>query len=119
MESIIYCKTNNLNKHSILLKHNGRNYNLFSQEYHSDVASVFSKGVSIHNVFKLKKSYKQKNVIKTISKLNSHIKFLEFYYNLAVFDNTKNKNIINKKKKNINSYKEIKESIKLGEYYGI
>ena len=102
MKSIISCKKDNLGGHSFYINHQGKEYYLFSQNYHQSVNTLFSNGVSILKVFDFKIAKGNYNVKKTISKMRMYIRYIEKEYDLKILNKTLNKGIINKKKTKTN-----------------
>ncbi len=98
METIIKCKTSQVGTHYFFMKYAGKEYYLFSQDYHRGVNIYFSKGVSLHNALDVSTAHNDHCVIKTMSKLTSYIKYIEREYDLKILDSTISKNVINKKK---------------------
>ena len=98
MDSIISCKVNKMGGHSFFIKHAGKEYYLFSQNYHRGVDSHFSKGISIQNALSVKSAKHDRYVMKTIIKMKPHIKYIEKEYDVKILKNTKEKGTINKRK---------------------
>ena len=106
MESIISCKKNKLGGHNFYIKHGGKEYFLFSQEYHKGVNNHFSRGVSLQNALNISTAKGDHCVIKTISKMKPYIRYIEKEYDIKILKKTIEKGLINKKR---DSYKRFNE----------
>lgn len=102
MNSIIKCNENRRGQHNFYINYAGKDYYLFSQDYHDGVNKYFSKGVSIHNIFDTKRNIKDHCVMKTVSKMKPYIRYIEKEYDLMILKETIEKVVINKKKKHLN-----------------
>ena len=101
MNSIIKAKTTR-NGLSFYLNHEGKEYYLFSQRYHTGVRKAFVFGVLLNEALSYS-NYNDFCVRKTASKFRSHIKYIEKEYNVKVLDETIKKSQIDKLHKNIKS----------------
>lgn len=93
MNTIISCKQDKRGLHSFYVNFCGKDYYLFSQNYHTGVNKYFSSGVSLHKVFDMKTAKKNHCIIKTITKVRPYIKYIEKEYGLKILEETKNKDL--------------------------
>ena len=102
MESIISCKTNKLGDHNFYSKHAGKEYYLFSQEYHREENIHFLRDVSMQNALNISIAKGNHCVIKTMSKMKPYIRYIEKEYNIKILKNIIEKDLINKKRDSYN-----------------
>ncbi len=76
MDSIISCRINRQGNHNFYIEHNGKQYYLFTQEYHRGVNIYFSSGVSLRRTLNIRTA-KDHCVQHTIEKLTPYIKYVE------------------------------------------
>ncbi len=93
----INCRRNHQRGHNFYLEHDGKEYYLFSQDYHRGVNIYFSRGVSLEDALDPKKARRDHCVIKTMSKMRPYIRYIEKEFNLQVLDNTKRKSLPRRK----------------------
>ncbi len=101
MTSMIKAKTYT-NGLSLYLTHENNDYYLFSQRYHKGVRKAFENGVFLDDAL----SYANHHdycVRKTVTKLMSHIKYIEKEYKVDVLNETIKKKQIDKRYKNLKS----------------
>ena len=108
MATIIKCRTNNIGKHNFYIEHLGKEYYLFSQDYHRGVNIYFAKGVNLNNVLNIKTAKRDHKVIKTMSKMKMYIKYIENEYDINILKCTMKKGEI-KKRGCIKNYHEFNE----------
>lgn len=81
MDSIIICRVNRRGDHNFYIEHNGRQYYLFTQDYHRGVNVFFSSGVSLKTAMygrgALKATHGDCCVAHTMKKLTPYIKYVE------------------------------------------
>lgn len=76
MDSIISCRINRLGNHNFYVEHNGKQYYLFTQDYHRGVNIYFSSGVSLRKALNVRAT-KDHCIRHTIEKLTPYIKYVE------------------------------------------
>ena len=99
MESKIICKINKKGNHDFYVNHGGKDYYLFSQDYHRGVNILFSRGVPIDSALKYKTAKRDHCAAKTISKLKPYLKYVEKEYNLHILKESFEKGVRKKEKK--------------------
>lgn len=91
----VFCEfyyDNNTNKayQDFYLKHDGRNYFLFRQDYRKGIKEYFGcGGVEIDRALKNNWNKLDRSVIRTIDKMPCYIHYIEKQYNIAVLERTK------------------------------
>ncbi len=102
MCSIIKCKKEKKGVHSFYINYNGKDYYLFTQDYHKGVNNYFSRGVSLDKALNCRTANGDFRVMKTMEKLKPYIKYIEKEYNIKILKNTINRRLVNKTKKHYN-----------------
>lgn len=88
MKTHIYCKPTSKGMHSFYLVTDGREYYLFAQGYRRGVQRHFGKGILIDDAYDYSKARRNPNVIHTLSKLPSYIRYVENEYGIIVLKKT-------------------------------
>jgi hypothetical protein len=87
----IFCKQQEFGTHSFFVRHEGRNYYLFSQKYYKQVQDYFAGGVTVSDALDFSKTHRNAMLIKTMQKLPSHIKYIEQEFGITVLKQTAKK----------------------------
>ena len=104
MRTFIKCTGNNMGGHSFYINHDGVDYLLFNQRYHTGVNRTFKNGIDLTNSLNPKTAKGDTAVLKTISKMKPYIKFIEKEYQVKILDTSIKKGVVNKKKQYKDKY---------------
>ena len=88
MKSTIISRIEISGYHTLYLVSGNREYYLFRQEYRKGVADYFKNGVLLQDAINISKVKNNTAVIRTMSKLLSHIRYVEKESGIAVLDRT-------------------------------
>lgn len=77
MYNMIYCKKNNIGGLTFMIKYKGVDYYLFDQKYKSATQEFFSRGVELNRAFKKSLAKDNKDLLKTMEKIYTFIKYAE------------------------------------------
>lgn len=88
MKAQIYCKPTDKGVHSFFLMAEGQEYYLFKQNYRKGVQSYFGRGIRVDEAYDFSKARKDSAIIRTLSKLPAHIRYIESEYGIAVLKQT-------------------------------
>lgn len=103
MKTTIICEPTAKGIHTFYLTFDNQRYYLFSQNYRKGVQEYFGKGVLIKEAMDYSKSRNDSAIMRTMSKIPTHIKYVEHEYDIAVFEQTKKRNSKNYKYRNLRS----------------
>ena len=91
MKTQIYCRTTDKGVHTFYLRHDGLDYYLFRQDYRRGVNDFFRKGIRLDQAYDYAKAKHDSAIIRTLSKLPSHIRYIENEYGIVVLRKTQRK----------------------------
>lgn len=97
MQTTVFCKTTAKAKQSYFVKVDGKDYFLFQQDFRKSNKKFFQKGVDV-NAINDYSCVHSISVRKTLDKLPVYIRYIEKEYNVAIYEKTKQKQSLNKKK---------------------
>ena len=86
MKNIIYCIETNRGSLNFFIEQNNKDYFLFSQKYNEVVDKCFKNGISLPELLSIKKTRYNQSLMHTISKIPSHIKYIEKEYQVSIYD---------------------------------
>lgn len=85
--------------HKLYLRHEGRDYFLFSQSYRASVKAYYAKGVTLDKALNNPCAGINAALRRTMEKLPAYIRYVEKEYDIVVLDQTKKKLSAPKKRK--------------------
>ncbi len=86
MDTIISCRVNRRGNHNFYVEHNGREYYLFTQDYHLGVDDFFSGGISLRNAMDFTLSHRDFYIQHTMEKLNPYIRYVEQENGISILE---------------------------------
>ena len=97
MQTTVFCKTTAKAKQSYFVRVDGRDYFLFQQDFRKSNKEFFHKGVDI-NAINDYSGVHSTSVRKTLDKLPVYIRYIEKEYDVVIYEKTKQKQSLKKKK---------------------
>lgn len=91
MKSMILSRVDVSGYHTLYLVADNKEYYLFRQTYRRGVADYYRNGATIDDAINYSKAKFDTSVMHTMSKLLSHIRYVEKEFGLVVLDRTRRK----------------------------
>lgn len=92
MMTTVYCVPAAKGVHAFYLKDGEKSFFLFSQNYRKGVQRYFSRGVSVDAATDFSRAHGDSALMRTMSKLPAHIRYVEKEYGIAVLRQTVKRN---------------------------
>ena len=89
MKSMILSRVDVSGYHTLYLVADNKEYYLFRQAYRRGVADYYRNGATIDDAIKYSKAKFDTSVLHTMSKLISHIRYVEKEFDIVVLDRTR------------------------------
>ena len=100
MKAVIKCFVLEKGKHTFYVYLNGEKFYLFTQNYRKSVHNYFKKGVLLCDALNFARVCDNNALCRTVTKLTPYLKYVEQEYGVAIFEQTKQKQVRNKNHKN-------------------